>query len=421
MRAIYDKMLPRVSIIIPYNVDRGWLNEAIESVHTQTYLGEIELILCKSKKNVSANINDGIRAASGEYVKYLCEDDTLTPNCIHDSVMLIEGYDFLHGNAYNVFPTHKQEQRPVKCWPTFADMITNNVIHGGTLMYRRDVFDRVGLFNEQINCAEEYEFNLRCLRSGMRIAYCDKFLYNYRRHDKQKSLGQSVDQTERAKRIQAIKDSVRMKVVIGMATMPGREKQCEAAINSLRNQCDQIFLYDNGTNKDLTDLGKFYGLSKLDEPVYFLTCDDDLIYPPDYVQRTTGNIDKYKCIVTYHGRQLKGRGLPYYTGHKSFAFNKENKMDIPIHIAGTGVCGFRTDQFNPVGIHKRSEKRMSDLVFSHEAAKQGVKIMLCSHLAGWIRQQQVDERTAIHTTERNNTELTRLADKIMDEHGIKTT
>ena len=44
----------KVSVIIPYNKDRGWLNEAIESVNNQTHKN-IELILSQSDKRVIPN------------------------------------------------------------------------------------------------------------------------------------------------------------------------------------------------------------------------------------------------------------------------------------------------------------------------------------------------------------------------------
>jgi len=200
---------PKVSIIIPFHHDRGWLDQAVQSVHNQTYEGEIELILSESKNSVGYNINRGVEIATGEYIKYLCDDDKLTLNSIEDSVKAIQGFDFIHGNAINKWATSEQFQAPRKSKPTLNDMIENNVIHGGTLMYRKDVFDRVGLFDESLDCAEEYDFNMRCLSKGMKLGYCNSTLYIYKRHDEQKSLGKAVNQIERAKKINAIKDRFR--------------------------------------------------------------------------------------------------------------------------------------------------------------------------------------------------------------------
>ena len=198
--------LPKVSIIIPYKIDRGWLNEAIESVYNQSYRGQIELIEIQTDKSVSFNINEGIRLAKGEFIKYLCEDDYLPYNSIEDSVNAMKGFDFIHGNAINKFPTYEHVQKPRLNNPTLKDMITNNVIHGGSLMYRADLFKRIGGFDETLDCAEEYDVNLRALSKGMKLGYCNATLYVYRRHDEQKSLGKGINQIERAKRIQAIKN-----------------------------------------------------------------------------------------------------------------------------------------------------------------------------------------------------------------------
>tara|TARA_R110000868_G_scaffold279203_1_gene539283 strand:- start:29119 stop:29730 length:612 start_codon:yes stop_codon:yes gene_type:complete len=201
--------LPKVTIIIPFHHDRGWLDEAIQSVHNQNYKGQIELLISESHNSVGYNINRGVEMATGEYIKYLCDDDRLTPNCITDSVVAIQKCDFIHGNAINKFPMMEVFQRPRKAKPTLNDMLENNVIHGGTLMYRKSLFDTVGLFDESLDCAEEYEFNMRCLSKGMKIGYCNATLYIYRRHEAQKSLGVQANQTLRNEKINAIKNRFR--------------------------------------------------------------------------------------------------------------------------------------------------------------------------------------------------------------------
>ena len=56
-------------------------------------------------------------------------------------------------------------------------------------MYRRSVFEEIGLFNESLWTGEEYELNLRALSHGFKIGYVDKVLYYYRLHQEQKSIG----------------------------------------------------------------------------------------------------------------------------------------------------------------------------------------------------------------------------------------
>jgi len=175
-----------VTVIIPYNKDRGWLKNAIASVP----LG-VQLLLSQGKGNWPENFNKVLPQADRKYVRWLHEDDMLTMNCIEDSIKTFEknGADFIHGNAYEIFMnagrTPGQYKPPIQK-PTLADLLNKNVIHSATLMYKREVFDKVGLMDETLNTAEEFEFNCRCLKAGLKIGFCNSFLAWYRRHPQQK-------------------------------------------------------------------------------------------------------------------------------------------------------------------------------------------------------------------------------------------
>ena len=62
----------------------------------------------------------------------------------------------------------------------------HNVFHSATMMYKREVFEKVGKMNETLNTAEEFEFNVRCLNAGLKVGYCNSALAYYRRHPQQK-------------------------------------------------------------------------------------------------------------------------------------------------------------------------------------------------------------------------------------------
>lgn len=195
-----------VSVIIPYVEDRGYLQQAINSIYSQTYEGKIEVILSQSKHRVGHNLNQGIKKAKGEFIKYLCDDDMLTRNSIQDSVDAMDGVDFIHGNAveFNRYNQTKLFIPKVK-HPTVKDMIQQNIIHGGSLMYRREIFEQYGLFDETLTTGEEYDFNMKILSMGAKIGYCANNLYLYRRHDEQKSLGVKSNQKERQEIFKFIK------------------------------------------------------------------------------------------------------------------------------------------------------------------------------------------------------------------------
>lgn len=181
--------MQKITVIIPYREDRGWLQQAIDSIPKG-----IEVILSKSDKSRSYNINKGLKKVRTEFVKFLDEDDRLTENCIVDSLKAIQGFDFIHGNAYQCYEPNPGNPHgrivpyipPVKM-PTFKQLVMarSSFIHNPTQMYRMDIFDRVGNFDETLLTAQDWEFNIRCLSKGMKIGYCDSFLVYYRVHDRQ--------------------------------------------------------------------------------------------------------------------------------------------------------------------------------------------------------------------------------------------
>jgi hypothetical protein len=184
-----------------------------------------------------------------------------------------------------------------------------------------------------------------------------------------------------------------MKIIFNIATIGDRPESLNKVLESLNNQTikiDEINIYDNSKEDiDLDAKGKFYFLQFYNEPVYYFTGDDDIYYPPTYIKDMILAIDKYKCIVTHHGRRLLGENRKYYQGHKAFKFSSTNKHEIFIDVAGTGVTAFSTDYFNPIDLIDKSQRRMVDLLFSLEAAKVDKDIMLLKHTTGYFKPLQL--------------------------------
>lgn len=186
MKVVKKDVNSRVTVIIPYKEDRGWLKDAVESVPDG-----VQLILSQGEGNWPQNFNKALQMATGDFIKYLHEDDMLTLNCIKDSVKAIEtqGVDFIHGNAVELHEKtgNKEMWKTPRTNPTLAQLLRKNTIHSATLMYRKEVFEKVGMFDEsnKVTSFEEYEFNLRCLSAGLKIGYCNSTLAYYRRHPNQ--------------------------------------------------------------------------------------------------------------------------------------------------------------------------------------------------------------------------------------------
>ena len=199
------------------------------------------------------------------------------------------------------------------------------------------------------------------------------------------------------------------KIYISIATYLDEKRQIglEKAVKSLEGQYDQLFVYLNNYKKiptflkgkknikcfissrcdnDLNDKGKFYALQFV-ESGYFLTCDDDFIYPNDYAKNIVENIEKNKrkAIITHHGHYFLDNPITnYYHGRANRVWcTKENKKEMQVHVGGTGVMGFHTDTIR--FSHKDFEEPfMSDVHLSLAAAKLKVPIICPPHKKDFV-------------------------------------
>ena len=236
-----------------------------------------------------------------------------------------------------------------------------------------------------------------------------------------------------------------MKVTANIATYPPRLNSLKLVVASLYDQVDEIRICFNELTREevpdffkiiqgivpyfpeenLTDNGKFISLDKLKKnPEIYFSCDDDLIYPPDYVEITKEAIKQYGIIISHHGRQLKGMGKPYYTGHRAFPCLGKIDEDVRIDVAGTGVTAFDTRYFHPKGLANNKHQRMADIIFSLEAAKQEKRIGVIKHDYGWLK--HIDHEENIYKTEGGSKATTPIQNKLADQiyrlnHGTKVT
>jgi GT2 family glycosyltransferase len=129
------------------------------------------------------------------------EDDYLTPDAVERLVDGMNGFDFVCANAWLMHDDGKQVPYKSQVPRNYRVLIEYNSIHGGTVMYRRNVLEAVGGMDETLWTAEEFDMNVRMLKTGFKLGYVDAFVQHNRIHDRSKSRTYMVDKEKRAERI----------------------------------------------------------------------------------------------------------------------------------------------------------------------------------------------------------------------------
>ena len=208
-------------------------------------------------------------------------------------------------------------------------------------------------------------------------------------------------------------------VVAGMATVAGNEAALFRAVNSLLPQVDRIDLYANtferlpallqghpklrcvidreGTRYG--DAGKFWGLQDCVDTIY-LSCDDDIDYPPDYVQRMVEVLARHggACAVTVHAALMRqcadGVVRSYYEVETRtvFHFERELAVERRAHVPGTGTTVFHSHFVKP-GMHHFQKPNMADLWLAGYLREKALPVIAVARPAGWLKQLPVERPT----------------------------
>ena len=209
---------PRVSAIIPTYDYARYVGEAVESVLAQSF-HELEILVVddgstdetadvlrafgerircirQEHRGLAAARNTGIRAARGRYVAFLDSDDLWLPEKVTLQVARLEAEPAV-GLVYSeaiLFqegsPTTETLHRywaPHPSGRILPWLVRQNVVPSPTPMVRRDLFERVGLFDETLSGCEDWDMWIRIARVSA-IAYVDQVLAKYRMHQANMSL-----------------------------------------------------------------------------------------------------------------------------------------------------------------------------------------------------------------------------------------
>jgi len=192
----------RVSIIIPAYNSEAYLDEAIQSVLSQTYantecivvddgstdgtaaiakgFGNRVIYVYQDNAERSAARNTGIAAATGEYLCFLDADDSYVSSKITDQVAFLEAHPQYHVvySRVKFFRGDDERQyldllRRTPCGDILGELLYGNFITVHAPLLRKSVVTAVGGFDPRLSHNEDWEFFLRIALNGARFGFLD--------------------------------------------------------------------------------------------------------------------------------------------------------------------------------------------------------------------------------------------------------
>jgi glycosyltransferase involved in cell wall biosynthesis len=202
---------PKISVVLPtYNGER-FLAGAIESVIAQTEVdweliivndastdstleiakryaeadSRIRIIVNETNKKLPASLNIGFSHARGRYLTWTSDDNLYKPNAFEVMVNYLNinhMTDFVTANMDiisedgKVLSQHHSERDILRP----RDLILGCNI-SAAFMYRKTLADKVGDYDFNLFCAEDYDYWCRIVLAG-KIDYINDNIYQYRKH-----------------------------------------------------------------------------------------------------------------------------------------------------------------------------------------------------------------------------------------------
>ena len=186
-----------------------------------------------------------------------------------------------------------------------------------------------------------------------------------------------------------------------MATQPGREESLREALASLLEQVDTVHVYLNGFREipkwlrmdsveahlgpTLGDAGKFLRSGMASD--YCLTVDDDIIYPPDYVEAMIDHVERLgrRVCVGVHGAVFSRMPVSdYYEDRLVHHYRESLGEDQAVHILGTGTLCWHTSTID-ISLQDFRIPNMADVWFALKAQQTHVPLVCIPRDRHWLR------------------------------------
>ena len=216
-----------------------------------------------------------------------------------------------------------------------------------------------------------------------------------------------------------------MKRVAQVATYPGRLANLPVMLESVAPQFDEIHVVLNEFTKpqqqklprldnvhyeippkDLKDTGKFWRTP--DQGEYVFLMDDDLRFPPDYVDKLIDfhrRLPTPRAVVGLHGVIYSDlfEGAP--ASRFVAKFDKALGKPILVNQLGTGVLMLPGELMPPFEF-MRTSQRFVDVRFARYCHENNIGLVCVPRSAGWVVDQEPEESIFLtYTRERQSEQL----------------
>lgn len=214
-------------------------------------------------------------------------------------------------------------------------------------------------------------------------------------------------------------------IQVGIASMAKRAEALTDTLNSLLNQSTPVtritvylqeghpidtniwpghvqFIRHDPKRKYLGDAHKFVSAGQ-DSGIFF-ACDDDLIYPHDYIEKQIDALKRYdnKAIIGLHGVIIKPNARHYYADRIVYHGLKYRKKDIVVHLVATCSCAWDMSVVK-FGFNDCTESGMADIWLGLYAQRHNVPSVAVAYPPDWVvHTDKINLKDTIFTQESSN-------------------
>ena len=201
--------MPKITIILPTYNGQQYIRESVESIINQTFKdweliivndcstddtgsiiseyeksdARIKIVNNAVNKKLPGSLNVGFKQATGEYLTWTSDDNMYLPDALKimneyldknpQQIMVRARYSVINESEELLYDADEYDQ----------DIAYVRNCVGACFLYRKEVIEKIGLYNENKFLIEDYDYWLRIIFRYGEIGHISDILYLYRTHE----------------------------------------------------------------------------------------------------------------------------------------------------------------------------------------------------------------------------------------------